>query len=207
MPSNIECDHLVSIAIEHCSTDPEVLVNQGRYALDTFLTEHAEAVAAFNTLAGQTPPKELCIPDEKTRILRAKLILEEALETMEGLGVKVTFPFQYPGIDVMEYLPVNMDTVEILPDSSRNPDLITIIDGCLDLRVVTTGTLIACGVPDLPHLQREVDNNNLLKFRKDKDGYKREDGKWIKPSDHPKPRLKEMLKAISDMWGRKGLKI
>lgn len=207
MPSSIECEMLVSRATEHCSTPVEELVDTGKYALDSYLTEHAESVAVFNTMAGQTPPQEICIPDEKTRILRAKLILEEALETIRGLGVKVTFPFQYPGIDVTEYLRVDMSSVEFLNDTSISPNLEEIVDGCLDLRVVTTGTLIACGVPDIPHLQREVDSNNLMKFRTDKDGYRREDGKWIKPSDHPKPRIKEMLKAISDMWARKGIRL
>jgi len=52
-------------------------------------TAHYNRIKAFMQKVGQDTPEIATIPDEKTRILRAKLILEEALETVEALGVKV----------------------------------------------------------------------------------------------------------------------
>jgi len=39
--------------------------------------------------AGQETPSKPTIPDEATRLLRARLILEEALETISALGVEM----------------------------------------------------------------------------------------------------------------------
>ena len=46
-------------------------------------------IREFMQKANQETPSEVTIPDEETRILRAKLIVEEALETVRALGVDV----------------------------------------------------------------------------------------------------------------------
>lgn len=158
-------------------------------------TSHAVMVACFSKLAGQSIPEVPTIPDEKTRILRAKLIMEEALATIRGLGVNIYCCDPHNAIEV------NIDVMKegrlvFSKDDFHEPSLKDIVDGCLDLRVVTTGTLISCGIVDSPDLQELVDLNNITKFRKDKDGYLREDGKWIKPSDHPKPEIEKVLKVL-----------
>ena len=159
---------------------------------DLHITRHASDVALFAKLAGQVIPDTIGVPDEKTRILRAKLIMEEALETIRGLGVNIVST---------SGLIINIDEFKggkftFCKDDFHDPNLKEIVDGCLDLRVVTTGALIACGVPDIEDLQECVDVNNITKFRKDKDGHLREDGKWVKPSDHPAPRIDAILKTL-----------
>lgn len=142
---------------------------------------HYRRVQRFMHLASQNFPQRPTDLDDYTRILRARLILEECLETIrDGLGVAVsnngdsitatTAPFVFTAVR-----PFNMTET---------------IDGCMDIAVVTTGTLIACGVPNLA-LQEEVDLNNLAKFGPG--GHRDANGKWIKPPNHPKPRLAEML--------------
>ena len=160
------------------------------------LTDHAYLVACFAKLAGQDIPSAPTIPDERTRILRAKLIMEEALETIRGLGVAMSIKEGY-----WDY-PFNVDhmkagNITFFNDDFHEPNLKEIVDGCLDLRVVTTGALVACGITDSPDLQETVDVNNIVKFRKDKDGYKREDGKWVKPSDHPAPKIQLLLDLMT----------
>lgn len=108
-------------------------------------SSHQVAVESFMTLGGQEVPKKPCIPNVEIRRLRAKLILEEALETIHALGFEPDLIF-----DKM--------------DERFNPNLEQIVDGCCDLRVVTTGTLSACGVSDI-RPQELVDENNLEKFR------------------------------------------
>lgn len=114
--------------------------------------------------AGQDIPDKPVVPDGKTRVLRAKLILEEALETVKALGVKVEFRPDEGGSMWSGSSHVIEDLSRMRFSSPGEGDLEGICDGCADVIVVTTGTLIACGVKD-EALQEEVDENNLKKFR------------------------------------------
>lgn len=144
---------------------------------------HYKKVEEFMRLAKQGTPSEPTMPDEETRLLRAKLIFEEALETIEGLGFNVC----------LDRLDLRCGDIEF--EANNKEDLVEIIDGCCDIKVVTTGTLVACGVPD-KLFQEEVDQNNLDKFGP---GHSfREDGKLIKPPDHKPPKIKELLKCIQE---------
>lgn len=145
-------------------------------------SEHYKKVEEFMRLAKQGTPSEPIMPDEDTRLLRAKLIFEEAKETISALGFDL--------IQTESSLDGDLDFV---PNGQEN--LVEIIDGCCDIKVVTTGTLVACGVPDKP-FQEEVDQNNLDKFGP---GHSfREDGKLIKPPDHKPPRIADLLKCIQE---------
>lgn len=132
---------------------------------------HQRKVEAFMRKAGQEPPSKPCIPNAGTRLLRARLILEEALETITALGCKVQAESGTPVL-----------TAEL--DESFIVKLDDIVDGCCDVSVVTIGTLSACGIPDMPVLDI-VDENNLAKFGPG--SYRRDDGKWIKPPGHKPP--------------------
>lgn len=144
-------------------------------------TPHYQKVEQFMHGAMQTVPDDPCIPSEEVRLLRAKLILEEAVETIHALGFTPRALGDPDDIaDVVTF------------DDDLEPNLKEIIDGCCDLKVVTTGTLIACGVPD-EYPQKLVDDNNLEKIEK---GTIREDGKLIKPPDHQPPDIAGFLKEI-----------
>lgn len=137
---------------------------------------------------GQDTPDEAVIPEEDVRILRAKLILEEALETIEAMGVTV----RAGGKDG----PV-LDDDSFDYEADGEVDLIEVADGCADISVVTIGTLIAFGIDDEPLLE-EVDASNLRKFSEG--SYRREDGKWIKPPDWHPPNIDG---AIERGFGRR----
>lgn len=182
--------------------------------------------------ARQDVPSKPVIPDENTRVLRAKLILEEALETVKALGVKVELQPDEGGSMWSGSSHAIDDLSRMRFSASGEADLEGIADGCADVIVVTTGTLIACGIKD-EDLQEEVDENNLKKFRhtcpecgsvssKDaeapgeqgipaeawrkcrgcgrvyRSGYRREDGKWVKPEGFKGPDVK---KVIEDQIG------
>lgn len=139
---------------------------------------HQQRVEKFMTFAKQEVPSKPTMPDEKIRRLRAKIILEEALETIDGLGFCVV-------------INPKTEDPEIGP-GSHEPDMVKIVDGCADVIVVTTGTLSACGVADM-EVQSEVDQANLRKFGPG--SYKREDGKWMKPPDFRPPDIEAVLSA------------
>ena len=128
--------------------------------------------------AQQSTPSEVTIPPACTRTLRAKLILEEALETVQALGVTARLGGE----------PITIDSCGFLAD--REVDLEGVADGCADISVVAIGTLIAFGIDDEPLLE-EVDEANLRKF--DDGGYRRDDGKWMKPPDWQPPDIAGVL--------------
>jgi predicted HAD superfamily Cof-like phosphohydrolase len=144
-------------------------------------TDHQKRVEQFMRLAGQDVLTSPCLPTTAVRLLRAKLIFEEAMETINALG------FEVYAIDGMHQ--VLVDEISIIP-SQCGPDLIEIADGCADISVVTIGTLSACGIADRPLLE-EVDDSNLQKFGPG--SHRREDGKWIKPAGWVPPKIGKVL--------------
>lgn len=156
-------------------------------------TDHQVRVEKFMELAGQHPVEDPWNPPIELLKLRARLILEEALETIAGMGIR-------PEIRTHE-------DSENIPFDSRNQfafgkhptqefDLIEVIDGCCDVSVVTTGTMAALGLPMEPFLEA-IDENNLEKFTLP-GGYRDAGGKWIKPPGHKKPDLKSILDKVFD---------
>jgi predicted HAD superfamily Cof-like phosphohydrolase len=140
-------------------------------------SEHQRRVDDFMRLAKQGVPDRPTEPTEAVRLLRAKLIFEEAMETIEkGLGVCCRV------ID------------DVADFTIAGPfDLLETIDGCCDLSVVTVGTLTAVGIPDEPFLKL-TDENNLAKFGP---GHTiRADGKLIKPPGHRPPDIAGKLAEI-----------
>lgn len=146
------------------------------------VAQHEARIKEFMQKAGQEVPGSPIIPDLDTRILRAKLILEEAFETVEALGVDVF-------LDSSSHY-INFDKLTFQESVINEPNLVEIVDGCCDVSVVTYGTLVACGVGAQPMIE-EVDRHNLAKFGPG--GYRREDGKWIKPPNLKPPRIAELI--------------
>ena len=148
-------------------------------------TPHYTRVREFMQKVGQETPSVPVVPDERTRLLRAKLILEEAIETIRAMGVEVRLREADGQAGV-----VTVDPHELSFAIDGEVDLEGVVDGCADISVVTIGTLIAFGVDDEPVLE-EVDRANLRKFGPG--SYERDDGKWIKPPDWTPPDILGVL--------------
>lgn len=119
------------------------------------------------------------------RLLRARLMLEEVLETVAALGVAIRMKDPDEGL---------IQTIQDLDLEVTGPmDLVAVVDGCLDTMVVTTGTLSSLGVPDEPG-QELIDNNNLSKFGPGCSV--RDDGKLIKPPGFKAPDLAGWLESL-----------
>ncbi|MEQ9131128.1 MAG: hypothetical protein RJQ08_13525 [Salinisphaeraceae bacterium] len=157
---------------------------------------HYDRVREFMRLAGQAAPRKPMPMPLETRQLRARLLLEEALETIQhGLGLRVRVA---PGT-IMES---TLDEVEQCAfDEMHGGDLVELLDGCCDVSVVNTGTLIAAGLRDVIP-QKLVDDNNLAKFGAG--SHKRVDGKWVKPPSHqPPPLAEELARQIDHPYPRR----
>lgn len=163
------------------------------------IDKQTETVRSFMKQAGQSIPTVVTEPTEDERLLRAKLILEEALETItKGLGVSVSTM-----VDAIEDIPRDDDEYKFdlkFENSSdfslaidKEFDIIETIDGAEDLRWVgVDGIYAMCGVhPTKP--KTEVNRSNMSKFI---DGHRREDGKWIKGPSYSPVDLTDKIKDI-----------
>jgi predicted HAD superfamily Cof-like phosphohydrolase len=130
--------------------------------------------------AGQATPEKLTVPSEQDRILRAKLILEEAFELInEGLGIEVN--------NFGHFLKPN-DFGYIITGEA---DPIESLDGACDLYWVGVGGVAIVFGADLNSVLDEVDRSNQSKFI---DGHRREDGKWQKGKSYSPADIKSVLK-------------
>lgn len=105
------------------------------------MTNEQQQVKDWMQAFGQETPEKPTIPSLEVRRLRAKLILEEALETINALGL-VVYQTNRSGLT---RFPLFLDMIDFEHDEV-NPNLQEILDGCEDLKVVTEGTLVACGL-------------------------------------------------------------
>ncbi len=150
-------------------------------------SEHYKRVLDFMVKGQQRIRARPGLPTSEECELRARLILEEALETVEALGCTVIGTSALSGA-LLKRRDAHLDVAY-----THEPDLIEIVDGCCDIKVVTTGTLITCGVAD-EWPQAEVDRANLAKFGP---GHIiRADGKVIKPPGHKPPDIARILKGL-----------
>jgi len=84
------------------------------------------------------------LPDAVTRLLRARLVFEEALEFVKGCGC--TVQLTTPGGSNAAVI----DEIKVALDGNGTPDLVEYVDGCVDQLVVTYGALNAAGVRAQP---------------------------------------------------------
>lgn len=114
-------------------------------------------------------------PELRHNELRAKLIMEEAVETVAALGFHVTAEINKPECNPRV-------TIASFEKLHHKPNLIEAIDGICDLMYVALGTGVTAGVDLDPHFQ-EVHRANMMKLQ----GPKREDGKQLKPDGWTPP--------------------
>lgn len=113
------------------------------------MTQEQQSVRDWMLAVGQSCPSKPTIPSLEVRKLRAKLKLEEALETIvDGLGVDL---ITKDNVTILLNLLESVNEWEFSP--LGEPNLVKIADGCEDLKVVTEGTLVACGL--IKHCEHE----------------------------------------------------
>ena len=150
------------------------------------MNKEQEQVARFNQ-AIDTPRRDTPgLPSENVRRLRARLILEEALEVVAALGFGVLIKTRFSDVEIC-----NLDAISFI--DSFHPDMVKIVDGLCDLNYVSYGTADAIGV-DLQPFFAEVHDSNMRKLEGPKDDH----GKQLKPEGWVPPRIAEMLDIIKD---------
>ena len=140
------------------------------------IEDHIYSVETLMIGARQTVGRSLRTPSPEERILRARLIYEEALETIEALGVDFVLG-------------------KFIDAGSENYNPEKVLDGACDLAVVTNGTLISCGLQAIfPYALERVDQNNLTKVGPG--AVWREDGKMLKPPGYKPVELSDLIEKV-----------
>lgn len=138
--------------------------------------EHFDANSTIMNKVGQSVREKIEVPSAAERLLRAKLIYEEALETIEALGIDfVLGKFVDAG------------------EEAFNPK--GVLDGVCDLMVVANGTLLTCGLYSVAEeALKRVDENNLTKVGP---GFTvNEDGKYQKPPGYKPVVLDDLIERL-----------
>lgn len=149
------------------------------------MQEHIDAVKKFKLGAGQSAPDTKTEPTDAEKITCVRLLIEEALEMAEALGVKIQQPL-YPAHRIDSH-----NNFEYYVRGKTN--FVEVLDAAVDIMWVgVTGPLALCGIADkLTPALAAVDANNLLKLA---NGHKcPTTGKFIKPKDHPKVDLESIV--------------
>lgn len=105
----------------------------------------------------QECPETPTIPNEKVRVLRVKLILEELLELAEASGVSIL-------VDGNKVKEENI----LVESNGELPNLLEIMDAIGDIDVVNTGAATAYGV-DLEPIHLNIQESNMSKIWDNKD--------------------------------------
>lgn len=146
---------------------------------------HKARVRSMMQGFGQATPDKLTVPNVEVRKRMCRLIIEEVLELVEASGLLILVSTTQNK--------VNYELVEC-----PVVDFVEMVDAMVDISVVLHGATNGCGISDRTWemLCEEVDNNNLLKIQ---NGHlDSETGKFIKPIDHPKPNIVDILFAQDD---------
>lgn len=156
----------------------------------TMPTNHdTQAVAEFMTAFGQpvrTSPTADITPEE--RLLRVRLVVEEALEFAEAMGCIVSAPEGSGGV-------LASKKVDVVMDEFADIDLVEAADAIADLVVVTKGSAHTLGI-NVDAVFDAVHTTNMAKMdpATGKPVIREWDGKVIKPEGWVPPT--EAIKAI-----------
>ena len=147
-------------------------------------TKMQERVRYFMEQAGQTVNDKYTEPTEEQRKLAARLILEEAVETVTALGF---FPVTMKPGEQATVVPIRVGTER--PRPIKPLDIVEVIDGLCDTEYVLKWTWNLLGLNDEKYLDEVCDNNDLKVVDPQFD----EDGKLMKPANHPKPDIASLF--------------
>jgi predicted HAD superfamily Cof-like phosphohydrolase len=117
------------------------------------------------------------------RLLRARLVVSEALELCDALGVE---------INIQNYNTLITNDDDLRFTVCCTLDLVAVADACADLRYVVVGTELALGVPG-DAVFDEVHRSNMTKVLPDGSVVLDEGGKVVKPPGFSPPDVAGVL--------------
>lgn len=159
-----------------------------------------QAVKAFMKGAGQSVHDTFHHLTEAERVLRARLILEEAMETIVlGLGVEIMLlPHTDAGYGTPVQRPAYGDKFmdQFCLETKWDLDNDEFVDGVMDMNVVGLGSLVVAGLPDVAFDVKWM--TYLLKLPM---------ATWMsmavhQPKGHPAPDIHGLMEKIIALQGQ-----
>lgn len=155
--------------------------------------EFHEAIRLHSIDVFDCDPSTPTMPSLEKRILRAKLMLEECLETIhDGLGITCRVSHGI-GSTTLQTVAEECLAKEARWEEIHSGSLVALADGLADQNYVINGTALTAGI-DMAPVDEEVHLSNMTKFL---DGSFREDGKYVKGPGYIKPDIARVLNAQS----------
>lgn len=147
--------------------------------------DDVQVVRKFMQAVGQSTPDSPTEPTREEKLLRAKLIFEEAIELSNALGVSISA--MVPQGELIN------STDDLYFNNDLMFDMVGVVDGCCDLYWVGIGGVaVSCGF-SLREPLDEVNRSNLSKID---NGHRREDGKWVKGPNYSPAKLDDKVFPI-----------
>jgi predicted HAD superfamily Cof-like phosphohydrolase len=125
------------------------------------MTQEQRNVLEFHRTFGLTVNEKPTEPSVADRILRAKLLFEEVMETIHALGVKVVACDQSTGDEV--YSDASGTAFEFYQSPIHKFDIVGVADGLGDTKYVADGCAVTCGI-DLEPVCAEIQRSNMSKL-------------------------------------------
>ncbi len=148
-------------------------------------------VLAFHKAFGLPAPSKPEMPSPEQRLLRARLIFEEALEYVKAAGVLVI-----AGSPFSEIWIEDVGDLGFYDAADTDPDEVGMIDALCDLASVTLGGAVIQGI-DLAPFFADVHASNMAKLHDGKVVLD-EGGKVVKPAGWKPPDLAARLAALKE---------
>jgi predicted HAD superfamily Cof-like phosphohydrolase len=126
------------------------------------------------------------VPSAAERLLRVKLVLEEAMEFAEASGFPAFVYIQAPN---RSWIALDNATPE---HQSAEPNLVGAADGLGDLNVVVNGSALVWGIP-IDIVDAEVYRSNMSKLGADGKPIQTPEGKIVKGPNYTPPNIKGVL--------------
>ncbi len=153
--------------------------------------EHAvNRLTVFHKAMGHPAPERLTSGTPAQRLFRCRLIIEELVEFMCGLGVKDPAMLIDDILDHME----KRHSTEIDPEKhfTDEVDMVSTAHELSDVMVVCIGAAVSMGIPISSCFDAVMDSN-MTKLGPDGKPHFREDGKILKGPNYKKPQIAPLL--------------
>lgn len=127
-------------------------------------------------------------PSAAERLLRVKLVMEEAMEFVRASGFDVSVCI-HPQGNARDAVPVTDATPDM---TTYVPDIVEAADGLADLNVVVNGSGLVWGFP-MPALDNEIYRSNMSKLGADGKVLRSGEGKILKGPNYFRPDVRRVL--------------
>lgn len=152
-----------------------------------------DLVEEFHRAHNHPVKKSVVVPDAKLRLLRVKLIMEEACEFAQASG----FPCEVMGLKREKSFGWKLSPLNYVKPEDENPDLIDVVeaaDGLGDIDYVVQGAALVWGFPQQA-ITEEIHRSNMSKLGADGKPIVNDTGKSMKGPNYFKPNIEYILRV------------